>query len=291
MMSSQVNAAFVQKFRDNFIHLSQQKGSKLRESVRVHTDVVGKYDHFDRIGQTSAQLITSRHADTPTVDTPHSRRRVTLADYNWADLVDRADEIKMLSSPASEYMKAGVWAMGRTMDDIIITAFNGSATSVSSDDSTSSVSFDSNNQIAHGSADLSLAKVIEAAKILADNDVDPDEERYAVVGPAQIEAMLNSSTVTSSDYNSIRLLMKGEIDTFMGFKWITSTRLPKSGNYRKAFFYAKSAMGLSVGLDVVTSIDKRPDKNNSMQPYAQMSLGSTRIEEAKIVEVSCDESA
>lgn len=290
-MSSQVNAAFVQKFRDNFIHLSQQKGSKLRESVRVHTDVVGKYDHFDRIGQTSAQLITSRHADTPTVDTPHSRRRVTLADYNWADLVDRADEIKMLSSPASEYMKAGVWAMGRTMDDIIITAFNGSATSVSSDDSTSSVSFDSNNQIAHGSADLSLAKVIQAAKILADNDVDPDEERYAVVGPAQIEAMLNTSTVTSSDYNSIRLLMKGEIDTFMGFKWITSTRLPKSGNYRKVFFYAKSAMGLSVGLDVVTSIDKRPDKNNSMQPYAQMSLGSTRIEEAKIVEVSCDESA
>ena len=290
-MSSQVNAAFVQKFRDNFIHLSQQKGSKLRESVRVHTDIVGKYDHFDRIGQTSAQLITSRHADTPTVDTPHSRRRVTLADYNWAELVDRADEIKMLSSPASEYMKAGVWAMGRTMDDIIITAFNGSATSVSSDDSTSSVSFDSNNQIAHGSADLSLAKVIQSAKILADNDVDPDEERYAVVGPAQIEAMLNTSTVTSSDYNSIRLLMKGEIDTFMGFKWITSTRLPKSGNYRKVFFYAKSAMGLSVGLDVVTSIDKRPDKNNSMQPYAQMSLGSTRIEEAKIVEVSCDESA
>ena len=290
-MSSQVNAAFVQKFRDNFIHLSQQKGSKLRESVRVHTDIVGKYDHFDRIGQTSAQLITSRHADTPTVDTPHSRRRVTLADYNWADLVDRADEIKMLSSPASEYMKAGVWAMGRTMDDIIITAFNGSATSVSSDDSTSSVSFDSNNQIAHGSADLSLAKVIQAAKILADNDVDPDEERYAVVGPAQIEAMLNTSTVTSSDYNSIRLLMKGESAIFMGFKWITSTRLPKSGNYRKAFFYAKSAMGLSVGLDVVTSIDKRPDKNNSMQPYAQMSLGSTRIEEAKIVEVSCDESA
>ena len=290
-MSSQVNAAFVQKFRDNFIHLSQQKGSKLRESVRVHTDIVGKYDHFDRIGQTSAQLITSRHADTPTVDTPHSRRRVTLADYNWADLVDRADEIKMLSSPASEYMKAGVWAMGRTMDDFIITAFNGSATSVSSDDSTSSVSFDSNNQIAHGSADLSLAKVIQSAKILADNDVDPDEERYAVVGPAQIEAMLNTSTVTSSDYNSIRLLMKGEIDTFMGFKWITSTRLPKSGNYRKVFFYAKSAMGLSVGLDVVTSIDKRPDKNNSMQPYAQMSLGSTRIEEAKIVEVSCDESA
>ena len=77
----------------------------------------------------------------------------------------------------------------------------------------------------------------------------------------------------------------------MGFKWVTSTRLPVSSNIRKTFFYAKSSMGISVGMDVVTSIDKRPDKNNSMQPYAQMSLGSTRIEEAKIVEVACDESA
>lgn len=290
-MSTEVNKAFVQKFRDNFMHLSQQKGSKLRETVRVHTDVKAKYDHFDRIGATSAQLMTSRHADTPLIDTPHSRRRVVLSDYNWADLVDSADEIKMLSSPQSEYMKAGVWAMGRTMDDIIISAYDGSATSVSATDTTSSVSFDSNNSIAHGSADMTVAKIVQAAKILADNDVDPDEERYAVVGPAQLEAMLNLEKITSGDYNTVKALIKGEIDSWMGFKWCVSTRLPVASNIRSTFFYAKSAIGLSIGMDVKTSIDKRPDKNNSMQPYAQMSLGATRIEEAKIVRVYADESA
>ena len=287
-MSTEVNKAFVQKFRDNFMHLSQQKGSKLRETVRVHTDIKAKYDHFDRIGATSAQLMTSRHADTPLIDTPHSRRRVVLSDYNWADLVDSADEIKMLSSPQSEYMKAGVWAMGRTMDDIVIAAYDGNATSVSS---TSSVTFDSNNSIAHGSADMNVAKIVEAAKILADNDVDPDEERYAIVAPAQLEAMLNLEKISSGDYNTVKALVKGEIDTWMGFKWIVSTRLPVASNIRSCFFYCKSAIGLSVGMDVKTSIDKRPDKNNSMQPYAQMSLGATRVEEAKIVRVYADESA
>jgi len=290
-MSTEVNKAFVQKFRDNFMHLSQQKGSKLRETVRVHTDIKAKYDHFDRIGATSAQLMTSRHADTPLIDTPHSRRRVVLSDYNWADLVDSADEIKMLSSPQSEYMKAGVWAMGRTMDDIVITAYDGNATSVSATDTTSSVSFDSNNSIAHGSADMTVAKIVQAAKILADNDVDPDEERYAIVGPAQLEAMLNLEKISSGDYNTVKALVKGEIDTWMGFKWIVSTRLPVAANIRSCFFYCKSAIGLSVGMDVKTSIDKRPDKNNSMQPYAQMSLGATRVEEAKIVRVYADESA
>ena len=115
-MSIEVNKAFVQKFADNFQHLAQQQGSKLRETVRVHENVVGKYDHFDRIGQTSARLITSRHADTPLIDTPHSRRRVVLSDWSWADLVDRLDEQKMLVSPTSEYLKAGVNAMGRSMD-------------------------------------------------------------------------------------------------------------------------------------------------------------------------------
>ena len=89
-MSTEVNKAFAQKFRDTFLHLVQQKGSRLRDYVRVNTDISGKYDHFDRIGSTSAQKITSRHSDTPLISTPHSRRRVSMDDYNWADLVDKA---------------------------------------------------------------------------------------------------------------------------------------------------------------------------------------------------------
>jgi len=84
-MSTEVNKAFVNKYRSNFIHLAQQKGSRLRNFVRVNEGVVGKADHFDRLGSTNAQKMTSRHADTPLISTPHSRRKVVMEDYNWAD--------------------------------------------------------------------------------------------------------------------------------------------------------------------------------------------------------------
>jgi len=149
-MSTEVNKAFVNKYRSNFIHLAQQKGSRLRNFVRVNEGVVGKADHFDRLGQTNAQKMTSRHADTPLISTPHSRRKVVMEDYNWADLVDKADQIKMLSDPGSEYMTAGVWAMGRTMDDLVLSAMTGNATSVSSADAASDVALPSAQKIVHG---------------------------------------------------------------------------------------------------------------------------------------------
>ena len=59
------------------------------------------------------------------MDTPHSRRKVTMDDYDWADLIDNEDKVRMLISPQSEYAQAGAWAMGRAMDDAIITAATG----------------------------------------------------------------------------------------------------------------------------------------------------------------------
>ena len=291
-MSIEVNKAFVQKFADNFQHLAQQQGSKLRETVRVQENVVGKYSNFDRLGATTARLITSRHADTPLIDTPHSRRRCVLSDFSWADLVDQPDQQKMLVSPTSEYLKAGVNAMGRAMDDEIIKSFDGSATSVSADDTTSSVSFPSGNSISDGNTGLTLSKITQASKILSDSDVDPDEERFFVVSPAAVEDMLNTTNITSQDYNSVRVLMDGKMSssTFMGFRWVMSTRLPvDSSDIRSCFAYTKSAMGLAIGMDITTSIDKRPDKNLALQPFCTMSVGSCRIEEEKIVRVYVDE--
>ncbi len=86
-MSNQITTAFVQQYSSNVQMLSQQMGSYLRSAVDVET-IVGKNAFFDQVGKTTAVLRTSRHADTPQIDTPHSRRRVSLADYEWADLID-----------------------------------------------------------------------------------------------------------------------------------------------------------------------------------------------------------
>jgi len=71
-MSQEITSAFVEHYSRNVLELSQQKGSRLRPAVRVET-VVGKNAYIDRIGAVAARKRTSRHADTPQLDTPHSR--------------------------------------------------------------------------------------------------------------------------------------------------------------------------------------------------------------------------
>lgn len=80
-MSVQITTAFVEQFKGNVYHLSQQKSSKLRRAVRVES-VNGRNAYFEQIGATTARMRTSRHSDTPRMDTPHLRRRVSLNDYD-----------------------------------------------------------------------------------------------------------------------------------------------------------------------------------------------------------------
>ena len=212
---------------------------------------------------------------------------VTIDTYEWADLIDDADKVRMLIAPTSTYARAAAAAIGRAMDDAIITAATGTAlTGVSGGTSTTMLAA---NQIAHGAAGLPVAKLVQANKILDNSDVDPSIPRYIVVGPEQIEDLLNNSTVTSSDYNSIKALVHGEIDTFLGFKFIKSTRLSVASSVRKCFAWAEDGLKLAIGKDVVSKIDQRADKSYSTQVFYCASFGSTRMEEEKVVEINCSE--
>ena len=114
-MSSQITTSFVEQYSSNVALLSQQLGSKLRSSVDVET-VVGKNAFFEQLSATAAALRTSRHGDTPQIDTPHGRRRLTLSDYEWADLIDDQDTVRQLINPTSAYAKNAAAAMARSMD-------------------------------------------------------------------------------------------------------------------------------------------------------------------------------
>lgn len=116
-MSTQITTSFVEQYSSNVTMLSQQMGSKLRGAVDVET-VRGKNAFFDQIGATAASVRSSRHGNTPQVNTPHARRRVSLADYEWADLIDDQDKVRMLIDPTSSYAKAAAAAMNRSIDDV-----------------------------------------------------------------------------------------------------------------------------------------------------------------------------
>ena len=284
-MSSQITTAFVEQYSANIQMLSQQMGSLLRDAVR-NESVVGKDAYFDQIGKVTAILKTSRHSDTPQIDTPHSRRRVSLADYEFADLIDQQDKVRLLIDPTSSYAKAAAYAMGRAMDDVIIAAALGSAnTGVSGG---TAVALPAGNIVAAntGGTGMNIAKLAAAKNILDSGDVDPSIKRHIVVSPAEIADLLNNTTVTSSDFNTIKALVQGEIDSFMGFKFHVSNRLVDNGAANtQCIAFAEDGILLGIGKDVTARIDERSDKSYATQVYYCQTIGATRMEEAKVVSV------
>jgi hypothetical protein len=287
-MSTQITTAFVNQFSANVQMLSQQMGSLLRNAVDVET-VTGEKAFFDQVGSAAAVQRTSRHADTPLIDTPHSRRMVTMSDYEYADLIDDQDKVRLLVDPTSTYSRAAAAAMGRAMDDVIISAALG--TSLTGKDGGTSTAFaTATNQIAAGATGLTLAKLIQAKEILDAGDVDPSIPRYIAVSPKQISNLLNSTTVTSSDFNTVKALAMGEINSFVGFNFIVTNRLGVDGSAaRRVIAFAMDGIKLAIGREPTARIDERADKSYATQIYYAMTLGATRMEEKKVVEVLCTE--
>ena len=294
-MSFQVDAAYVNQYRNNVSMLVQQKGSRLRPFVRVEPQN-SEFEFYDRIGATDAVEITGRHQDTPLVSTPHDRRRVSLRDFDWADLIDRQDKLKMLIDPTSAYAMNAVFAMGRKMDDVIIGAAFDSAYSGKTGQTT--VSFPAGNVVAvnyveSGAAangNLTIGKIRRAKEILDAYDNDPDEARIMTCTANSLHSLLRNVEITSQDYNVVKALVEGKVDTFMGFKFVCTQRLlTDSGGYRRHIAWVQSKLLLAVSQDPMVDVGPRRDKRNSMQVYVTMGIGATRMEEAGVVEIKVDE--
>lgn len=286
-MSSQITTAFVEQYSNNVQMLSQQKGSLLRDKVDSET-VQGKNAFFEQIGSVTAQVRTTRHAPTPQLDTPHARRRVSLADYEFADLIDDQDKVRTLIDPTSSYAQAAAFAMGRAMDDVIISAATGTSfTGVSGGTSTA---LPGGQAITESGTDgLTIAKLRNAKRIMDLNSVDASIPRYIVVSPRQIDDLLGTTSVTSADFNTVRALVTGEVNTFMGFQFIVSNRLSIASSKRLCFAYAQDGIKLALGKDVMSRIDERADVGYATQIYYCMSIGATRMEEEKVVSIQAHE--
>jgi hypothetical protein len=291
--------------------LSQQKGSRLRPYVRTET-INGKSKAFDRIGAVDPVLKTSRHSNTPQLDTPHSRRWCYLADYEWADLIDDLDKVRLLNDPQSEYVMAAMWSMGRAQDDVIITAFDADVNTGETASGTASHPNSQKVAATDGTAFSNLnVLTLRNIKLKFDQaEVDPSIPRHIAVSSSQLYALLGDDQITSQDYNAVKALVRGEVDTFMGFKFHQTERLlfqtsalsanaatgavgagtaVNAATCRKVVAWAQDGMILGVGADMKASIDKRPDKSNATQAYASMSVGSVRMEEVKVVIAFCQE--
>jgi len=312
-MSNLYPQAFVKGFSDNIFHLAQQKGSRLRPFVRNEVQNA-EVDFYDRLGPTSAIKKVGRHSDTPLVNSDHSRRGVKMNDYEWADLIDKEDRIRALIDPTSPYAMSAAWALGRAMDLEIIDAALGSAITGKEGDSTQAqLAAQYVGAVASTAvSNLNVATLIKVKSLFGQADVDENEMLHIAVSQKQIDGLLGENQVTSADYNAIKALVHGEVDTFMGFKFHRTQLLRTAGaggflasintttgavtlstgngnNTRRCFAWAESGIVLASGSEIKGRIDERADKSYSKQVYASMTCGAVRLEETKVVGILCTE--
>jgi len=284
-----VTTAFVNQFTDNIRQLVQQKISKLRNTVLVDTNFVGEFKFYDQLGATNMVEKTSRHQDTPSIDPDHQRRRLSKRDFIHNTLFDTEDQLRMIIDPKSAYSMSAAMSAGRQMDDIIIEAFDAEAFAGKSGGT--GTDFDTNNIVAVGTTGLTKAKMLSAMQKLDDNDVEADE-RFIVAAPKQIVNMLGTTEVASSDFNVVKALVQGEINTWLGFQFIKSTRLQPTtsgGSIRKVFAWHRAAMQLGIGKEPSVRIDQRADKSYAWQVFLSMTINATRLEEKRIIQINCQE--
>lgn len=300
-MSVEITTAMVKQYQGNAIHRVQQKGTKLRPYIREE-GMVGKVKFFERIGLTTARKRTSRHSDTPRMDVPHDRRAAFIDDYDWADLVDDEDKVRLLIDPASEYLIAGTNAMLRAIDDVIIEAGTAAnAYGADGEGSVSAVAMPAGQQIAvdeneGGSAtdaNMTIGKLRVASKIFGEHDLDPDMSYIMVMAQNQLSALLRVEEVTSADYAAVKALVDGRINSFMGFDFVKSQRLPldANGDRRCMAFVSgyEGGLGLAFPRGLKARISERADKNYATQVFLSMTLGAARIEDEKVIWIACDE--
>ena len=248
------------------------------------------------MGKAEAYQITSRHADTKFVEVPHSRRWVDLGDWGWAELIDKLDKIRLLADPSAGYAAMAMAALNRRTDLEIIAAARGNARTNST-----LVALPGTQKIAVGGGPMTLVKLLTTKEILDTNEVDEDyldedgqtangqAYRVMVVTTKMLSDLYGTTEIKSIDYNSVKALADGKIDTFLGFKFVRSELLPKDGVATKgyALAWSRGCVTLGIGQEQSTAVDRRPDKNNAWQVFADMSLGAVRVEDEGVVEIAC----
>ena len=270
------NVLYAQAYGRNIMQLAQQKYSKLLGTVYVKPNVRGKTFFQDQIGQWSMETKGGRNVATPNNDPRLARRMGTMVDYHDNRLLDRGDELKYISDPRSAYTIAAARSLGRKIDDVIIAAAVGTANTGETGSGTAGTP----TGLLISSASITLAEIAEVKKNLDNDDVE-EEERYIVITPSVLSGALQQTALTSADYAAVKALVRGEINSFMGFTWITSTRISQQTGLA-GLVYNKYALCLAMAAQPMVKTDQRADLSYSWQVYYELNVGAVRLEEERI---------
>ncbi len=241
------------------------------------------------IGKSNPQLVTDRFGDSPTKAVGRSQRGGYFYNYEDGNFLDSFDQASQLVDPANPVVTAMAAGVRRSRDDFIIAMAQGAVREGQSLEN--SVAFPSGNSLASGSTGLTVAKLITISTKLDNGEVEG--ERYYLGGATDKASLLGTTQVTSSDYNTIKALVNGEVNTFMGFtfKWLPDGRIPLNGSSERLnMAWVKPSLVYRarpiVGGENAT-IKERADKKNAWYAYLSFrQAGHRRYDEGVVIQAN-----
>lgn len=296
-----IDTAFKNGYQNDFEVKFQQMGSRLRNTVTVRPQNTER-EMYDRIGTVNTTKKTVRHGPTVLVDADHTRIAVLMDDWRPDALAfDDEDKLRMkLSDPRNGYAQTQAMSLGRMLDTVIITAATGTTytgkngtTAETYTAATYGVAVDA---VAPGAvaanSNLTIEKLIQAKSKFGQNESVMDGEPLTlVVTQSQLDSLLRTTEVTSADFNTIKALVAGVVNDFMGFHFVRTQLLAKSGNIRTCIAYPQSGIIVGMGDELKVEMDRRADLNYTWQVWTQGTFGAARTWLEKVVSIACDESA
>jgi hypothetical protein len=253
-----------------------QNASLLRDTVTVRNNVIGDTYKFRAMGKGLAnQKATS--ADVDPMDVAHSLITATLQNWNAPEYTDIFDQAEVNFDEKQELATTIAGALGRRLDQLVIDAMDAASPTA----------------VGVGTTGLLATDLIDAKVELVKQGVGSGD-LYCAINAAGLAGLLADEKTTSADYQAVKALVNGEINTFAGFNVVViEDRAGNEGGLTiasdvvSAYAYSKEAIGLAVGIDMKTSIDYVPQKT-SFLCNGMLKAGAAVRDAAGLVEINYD---
>jgi hypothetical protein len=288
MPTDTIPAHYSTEFSTNWMMRAQQMKARF-DAFIVDENFTGERKRYDRLFKQESQERTERKAPTPVTDPGNDSRWCYRRTFDLANTLAEEDARNLgpLVLPTSDYVASHAAGYHRDCDRIAYGAAIG--TVMTGEAGTTPSALGSGQKIVAGGTGLTLAKLLTAVEILNGADLsDEANSRIIVVAPQQITNLLNTTEVKSADYNTVKALAAGTIDTFMGFKFVISNLLTKASTTRTCAAWCKGAIKRVKGA-MRTSIDRLPQQSNSTQIFSSWDLSAARVYDEGVVQIDCTE--
>lgn len=291
-MATSITNSFAVDYAKDVHHVFQREGGMLLPTVYHRSNVVGSTAKFEKLG-TGIATTKSRHGKVTPMNLDHAQPTATLEDFYAGDWSDLLDEAKIHTEVRMNYAKAGAYALGRKVDEQILTILDTTAQST--------VSFTVTSKAAIMASLLSLVEALDA------NGVPNDGHRYGVLSPRAFAQAMTVEAFSSADYVGPpgQTFTQGapghrKFKDWMGVKWCMHNANPGVGTATsKIFVYHQNAVGYAtakaagnvasngpVAADITWHGDRAAHFVNHW-----MSGGGVMIDDTGVIEGNLDDTA